>query len=140
MQFEDNTRTRNHYKGVLKYHLIISTKYRRKCLNQIEDIVYESFRYAEQKSKMKILNMKLDQDHIHFLIQIPPTVSIGSIIGRMKQQSTWYLKENETSYSWLRNFYWSKKFQIWTHGYFVSTVGDVSEKIVFEYIEKQGMK
>ena len=84
--------------------------------------------------------MKLDQDHIHFLIQIPPTVSIGSIIGRMKQQSTWYLKENETSYSWIRNFYWSKKFQIWTHGYFVSTVGDVSEKIVFEYIEKQGMK
>ena len=140
MQFEDNTKTRNHYKGILKYHIIISTKFRRKCLNQIEDIVYDSFKYVESKSEFKILTMKLDQDHIHFLIQTKPTVSLGSIIGRMKQQSTWYLKSNDKSYSHLRNFYWSKKFQIWTHGYFASTVGDVSEKIVFNYIEKQGLK
>ena len=31
-----------------------------------------------------------------------------------------------------------KKRLLWTHGYFVSTIGKVSEKIVFNYIENQG--
>ena len=36
------------------------------------------------------------------------------------------------------HFYWKKKHLLWTAGYFVSTIGKVSEKIVFEYIGKQG--
>ena len=39
---------------------------------------------------------------------------------------------------WLKQFYWKKKRLLWTHDYFVSTIGKVSEKIVFEYIGKQG--
>ena len=39
---------------------------------------------------------------------------------------------------WLKQFYWKKKCLLRTHGYFVSTIGKVSEKIVFEYIGKQG--
>ena len=31
-----------------------------------------------------------------------------------------------------------KKRLLWTFGYFVSTIGKVSEKIVFNYIENQG--
>ena len=34
-------------------------------------------------------------------------------------------------------FYWAKRLTVWTTGYFVSTVGQVSEKIVWDYIENQ---
>lgn len=138
MKFEDNSRTRNHYTGRLVYHIIFSTKFRRKCLIGIEDIVYDAFRYCEEKSHFKIKNMKCDKDHIHLLIQIPPVYSLGQTINRMKQVTTSYLYHNDKSHSMLRNFYWAKKLTVWTHGYFVSTVGDVSEKIVFDYIENQG--
>ena len=49
-----------------------------------------------------------------------------------------YLYRNERIEMWLKQFQWKKKRLLWTHGYFVSTIGKVSEKIVFEYIEKQG--
>ena len=138
MEFEDNTRTRNHYSGRLVYHIIFSTKFRRKCLSEIEDILYEAFRYCESKSHFKITNMKQDKDHIHLLVEIKPTYSLGQTINRMKQMTTNYLYRNDRSRSWLRNFYWAKRLTVWTHGYFASTIGEVSEKVVFDYIENQG--
>ena len=52
--------------------------------------------------------------------------------------TTNYLYRNERTKNWLKQFYWKKKCLLWTHGYFVSTIGKVSEKIVFNYIENQG--
>ena len=138
MQFEDNSRTRNHYKGELNYHIIFSTKFRRKCLSQIEQELYEAFRYCESKSHFTIKTMKQDNDHIHLLVNIKPTYSLGQTINRMKQMTTSYLYRNDKTRSWLRNFYWAKKLTIWTHGYFASTIGQVSEDIVFKYIKNQG--
>ena len=40
----------------------------------------------------------------------------------------------------LENFIGLKRLTLWTHGYFASTVGQVSEKIVWDYIENQGNK
>ena len=56
----------------------------------------------------------------------------------MKQMTTNYLYRNERSRLWLRKFYYAKRLTVWTHGYFASTVGQVSEKIVWDYIENQG--
>ena len=52
--------------------------------------------------------------------------------------TTNYLYRNERTEKWLKQFYWKKKRLLWTHGYFVSTIGKVSEKTVFNYIENQG--
>lgn len=133
---EDNSRTRNHYVANLKYHFVFCTKYRRKCLTKIREQVFNAFRYCESKSHFKIHTMNIDEDHIHFLIEIPVTYSVGQTIRRLKEMTTNYLYRECDS--WLRNFYWSKKRQIWTHGYFCSTLGEVSEKTVMVYIENQG--
>ena len=54
MKFEDNSRTRNHYRGELNYHIIFSTKFRRKCLSEIEQELYDAFRYCESKSHLRL--------------------------------------------------------------------------------------
>ena len=82
--------------------------------------------------------MKQDKYHIHLLVNIKPTYSLGQTINRMKQMTTSYLYRDEKTRSWLRKFYWVKRLTLWTHGYFASTVGQVSEKIVWDYIENQG--
>ena len=126
----------NNAKTRLRYHIIFSTKFRRKCLNDIRDIVLESFRYAESKSHFKILVMELDNDHIHFLVSFPPAYSIEQTVRRMKQISTNYVYERCDDY--LKQFYWKNKRLLWTHGYFCSTIGEVSEQTVKHYIENQG--
>lgn len=128
----------SHCKKHLRYHIIFVTKYRRKCLDGIRQQVFDAFRYVESKSHIKIHNMNLDQDHIHLLISFPPDYSISQTVNRLKQMTTNYLYRLEEIEQRLKQFYWKKKRLLWTHGYFVSTVGHVSENIVFEYIENQG--
>jgi len=38
---------------------------------------------------------------------------------------------------YLRNQFWNER-TFWSDGYFVSSIGNVSEKTIKEYIEKQG--
>ena len=84
-------KTYGHAKANLKYHIIFSTKYRRKCLNCIRDDVIDAFKYVQAKSDFNILKMELDKDHIHFLLEFKPSLSIDSIVNRMKSMSTNYL-------------------------------------------------
>lgn len=125
-----------HSKTRLVYHIIFSTKYRRKALEPIFESVLESVKYAESKSSFKILYMNTDGDHLHLLVKCKPTFSVDQIVRRMKQFSTVFLWEKQGEY--LSKFYW-KRHQVWTGGYFAATVGDVSEKNVAKYIKNQGL-
>lgn len=100
-------KTYGHSKTNFKYHVIFSTKYRRKCLNDIRDNVLESFKYAENISDFSILTMEIDKDHIHFLLEFKPSLSIEQVVKRMKQISTNYLYKTCSSY--LKQFYWEMK-------------------------------
>lgn len=133
---KDKYKTYNHAKTRLRYHIIFSTKYRRKCLNEIHDVVLESFRYAESLSHFKVLTMEIDSDHIHFLVEFPPAYSIEQTVRRMKMISTKFIYNKCEAY--LKNFYWGDKRKLWTHGYFCSTIGEVSEETLRHYIENQG--
>lgn len=129
-------KTYNHAKTRLKYHFIFSTKFRRKCLNQIHDSVIEAFEYAERKSDFKILAKELDEDHIHLLIEFKPNYSIKQVVSRLKQMTTYFLWKKHSNY--LSKFYWKQHHILWTRGYFCSTIGDVSEECLKKYIENQG--
>ena len=127
--------TQAHAKTRLRYHIVFSTKYRKKVLNQIRQDVYDAFRYVESKSRIKILTMEIDENHIHLLVKWPPCYSIEQTVRRLKQLSTWYLWDKQKAY--LKKQYWKRKI-IWSRGYFISTIGDTSEKTVKKYIEHQG--
>lgn len=128
-----------HCRTYLRYHIIFVTKYRRKCLEYIRQDVFDAFRYTESKSNIKIHCMNLEDDHIHLIVSFPVTYNISQTISRLKEMTTNYLWRVKDQ--WLRQFYWKKKKRLlWTHGYYVSTLGQVSEKIVWSYIENQGRK
>ena len=126
-----------HAKTRLRYHIIFCTKYRRKCLEPIRDKLLEIFRDAEKVSHFRIYNMELDKEHIHFMISFPPTYSIEQTVRRMKQYSTYRIYNDAAASAWLKQFYWKNKRVLWSHGYFCSTIGEVSEEKPKEYIENQ---
>ena len=67
--------------------------------------------------------MELDKDHIHFLLEFKPSLSIESVVNRLKSISTNYIYKK--CYSYLKKFYFNEKL-LWTREYFCSTIGEVS--------------
>ena len=82
--------------------------------------------------------MELDNDHIHFLINIPPSIFVSDSVRLLKQYSTYYIYKNQYDAIHLRKFYYGTKRLLWTSGYFCSTIGEVSEETLRYYIENQG--
>ena len=126
----------HHSKYRLRYHIIFSTKYRRACLEEIKESVYSIFEGISSRCDFKILNMGIDKDHIHFIIKSNPSTCISSIIRRLKQISTREIWQRHSSH--LRKYYYGRKKKLWTNGYFCSTLGEVSESIVRQYVSNQG--
>ena len=123
----------SHSKYLILYHIIFVTKYRHKILNLIN--IKFIFKNIEEESDFEILEMEVDIDHIHFLIKSKPRYSISQLIRRLKRNSTiraWKYYNNI-----LKSYYWKEK-TIWSDGYFVCTIGNVSKETIQKYIQSQG--
>ncbi len=118
-----------------EYHVIISTKYRRKIFNEgiFEYIRLKLKKVEEHYPEINIKEINYDKDHIHMLIEIPPTISVGSAIRIIKSNTSKGLKQK---FPFLSEVYWGSD-GIWSDGYFASTVG-INEKAIRAYIENQG--
>ncbi len=124
---------RPHSKYLILYHIIFVTRYRRKILNIID--IASIFRQIELVSNFKIVEIGVDTDHVHLLIQSVPDLSVSQIIRRIKQVPT-KLCWNQYS-GILRKFYWKKQI-LWSDSMFACTIGNISLAIAKEYIQKQG--
>ena len=104
-------------------------------MDNIKDDLIEVLFEIEKRSKFKIKEVGIDKNHIHLLIKTPPTISISQIVRRIKSMSTNMLWKKKSEY--LEKYYWKNRV-LWTHGYFCSTVGEMSEETIITYIKKQG--
>lgn len=124
----------NNKKYRLQYRMIFSTKCRRKLLESLKEDLFESFKKAELPN-FKILLTETDQDHVHFLIEALPTVSIDKIVKILEQRSTYDMWKNHENY--MKGYYWRNKHHLWTRGYFVASIGEASEEVILSYIKNQ---
>ena len=128
--------SKNHSKFLLKYHVIFVCKYRRKLLvGNLASCLKNVLIDVSNKSDFRIEVIETDKDHVHLLVSAEPKVSPLQIIRRLKQKFTtrlWKLYPNE-----LRRWFY-REHTLWTDGYFVSSIGNVSQETVRKYIENQG--
>ena len=120
-----------------EYHIVIVTKYRKAVFNE-GNFAYFEKRLAEVTEHyplVKIGNVNHDKDHIHLLVSIPPTMSIGKVVGIIKQNTSRELKQK---FPFLKQIYWGTE-AVWSEGYFVTTVG-IDEAMIHAYIDAQGKK
>ena len=112
-------------------------EYRKKLLmsKQISDDIKQFSYEICQKHKVIIRYMETDKDHIHYMIETEPTMSISKIVNLMKSYTTYHIWKRYPDY--LRKHFW-KEHTFWTDGYFVCSVGNVSEEMLRKYIENQG--
>jgi len=117
--------------------MVIVTKYRKAIFNE-GIFAYFKVKLAEVTEHyplIKIKEVNHDCDHIHLLVSIPPTITVGKVVGLIKQNTA---KELKQKFPFLKQVYWGTD-AIWSEGYFVSTVG-INDKVIRAYIENQGKK
>jgi putative transposase len=127
--------SKNHRKYKLFCHLIFSTKYRknlfcnsglRKTLKHILEKIERDF---------KIIQYETDKNHIHFLIDYDPNISITQIVRHLKQITTiaFWRKHKDV----LEKLYWKER-TFWADGYFVCSIGESNPETIKNYIKNQG--
>ena len=120
-----------------EYHIVVVTKNRKKIFNE-GIFAYFDIKLAELTNHyplIKIIKVNHDQDHLHLLMSIPPTMGVGKAIGLLKQNTSRELKQK---FPFLKQVYWGTD-AIWSEGYFVTTVG-INQSVIQKYIEEQGKK
>jgi putative transposase len=127
--------TRNHSKFLLKCHLIFVVKYRKKIIKgKIKDDL-KNILILAQTPDFRIEVMESDIDHIHFLIDYDPILSISMIVRHLKQTSSIEIWKRHEKY--LKTQFWKHR-TFWTKGYFVSSIGNASIDTISRYIDEQG--
>jgi putative transposase len=118
-------------------HLIFVCKYRKRLLvkygEEIKNIFYD---IADEKD-LSIVEMEVDKDHIHMLVQYNPTQSILEIVRHFKQISTYRIWRQNNNHLYLSKCFW-KESTFWSDGYFACSIGNVSKETIEKYIQNQG--
>lgn len=119
----------------LKYHIVWGTKYRRKILKPyVKKVLLESINQTLSLHPDWYLHtVNTDQDHVHLLMEIPPSETISDVVRMLKVESNFHLRKH---FPFIRRIY-TRRGSVWSTGYFVSSVG-MNEKKIESYITKQG--
>lgn len=128
--------SKNHSKFLIKYHIILVCKYRKQLLvGAVEYDMKKIMRHISEMSDFDIEVMETDKNHLHMMVRSEPKLSPLQIVRRLKQMSISAVWKKYGDF--LRhNFYKEQTF--WTDGYFVSSIGNVSQETIKKYIENQG--
>ncbi|PCI21656.1 MAG: IS200/IS605 family transposase [SAR324 cluster bacterium] len=128
---------KSHYHCVynLNYHLVLVTKYRKKCftkaiLSRLEEIT----RGNCEKWDLELLEFGGEADHVHLLISMHPNVIPSKFINNLKTVTSRLIRKEFSDH--LKKFYW--KPVLWTRAYCLITAGDAPLEVIKSYIANQG--
>ena len=114
-----------------KYHVVWCPKYRRSVLvgaieSRLKELIYE----AASEANVEILELEIMPDHVHLLMEVDPQFGIHRAVKAIKGKTSRVLRSEFAS---LR----SRLPSLWTHSYFVATVGGAPLAAIKQYIENQ---
>ncbi|MFV0566867.1 MAG: IS200/IS605 family transposase [Flavobacteriaceae bacterium] len=127
---------KSHNKSLLLYHFVFPIKYRRDVLteevcNTLKQICQE----IENRYEIHFIEIGLDGNHSHFLIQSVPMISAKKIANTVKSITA---KEVFRLHPEVKQKLWGGKF--WSSGYYVNTVGQyANEEVIKKYLQNQGI-
>ena len=126
---------KSHNVTVLLYHLVFPAKYRKAVFDErVDSVLREVCLDIEKRYELKFLEIGVDKDHVHFLVQSVPGYSVKKIVTMIKSITAIEIFKRLPE---VKNQLWGGEF--WSDGYFASTVGKHGdEKTVAKYVEKQG--
>lgn len=127
-----DNRSLSHTKWNCQYHIVFIPKYRKKQLyGRVRTDVRDIIKTLCQYRGVEIIEGAVCVDHVHLCVSIPPKMSVSNFMGYLKGKSTLMIYDRHPE---LQNK-WNKAF--WARGYYVATIGNVTEETVRKYIQEQ---
>ena len=120
---------------VLLYHLVFPAKYRRAVFDEaVDEELKQVCLEIEKRYEVKFMEIGVDRDHVHFLVQSVPTYSVTKLVRLIKSVTA---REIFKRCPHVKNQLWGGEF--WSDGYFASTVGKHGDEgMISSYVKKQG--
>jgi putative transposase len=116
-----------------EYHVVWIPKHRKRILKgEVKAFVEKHiFNIQGCHPEIEIERCRVQTDHAHLMIIIPPEYSVSRIIGKIKAHTS---RELRHPIDEVRKIYRGNEF--WSPGFFSSTVG-ISEETIKSYVEFQ---
>ena len=128
-------RTNRHSKYSLKYHLVVVTKYRNKCITPEMLLELEKiFIRLLESQNSTILEFNGEEDYVHILFETPPQVQLSKLVNTLKTVSSRLIRKKFKNHL---DEYYSKPI-FWSRSYCIISTGEASIEIVKKYIQNQG--
>ena len=73
-----------------KYHVVFCPKYRFRILaDEIGEYVRQQiYSLLKQKELVEVLELNIQEEHIHLVVSIPPKYAVSSLMGYLKGKQT----------------------------------------------------
>lgn len=123
-------RRENHSVTMINLHMVIVPKRRKPVLvGKVADRLQEVLFEVVTERNWKLIAQEVMPDHLHYLVNVPPTHTPSQVAKWVKGRASRYLRQE---------FPHLKKLPtLWTPSYFAGSVGNVSTETVKRYVESQ---
>lgn len=128
-------KTASHAAFRLHYHLVLTIKYRHKCINaamlaRLEQIFDDTLR----QWRCRLVEFGGEADHVHLLIEAHPAMDLSRMVGNLKTVSARLIRKEFAEE--LKGYFWKPYF--WNKAYAILSVGSpVSIESLIRYIQDQ---
>tara|TARA_R100001039_G_C1839970_1_gene101237 strand:+ start:1412 stop:1855 length:444 start_codon:yes stop_codon:yes gene_type:complete len=128
-------RTRSHSAYRLYYHLVLSMKYRHKCLTApMLDRIDMILRDLLHQWGCELIEFGGEADHVHLLFETSPTVKLSDLVKNLKSVTARRMRKEFAKE--LAPYYWKPYF--WNRAYaLISVGGRANIETLLRYIEHQ---
>ena len=119
---------------MLHAHLVFVTKYRHKVfstrhLSRMQEVMEE----VCADFGVQLAEFNGEADHVHLLVNFPPTVQLSKLVNSLKGVSSRLLRKE---FPELEKHYWRAR-RLWAGSYFAGSVGGAPLSVLCQYIESQ---
>ena len=128
---------KSHNKTLLLYHLVFPAKYRRKVFtDDVEVTLRDVCIGIGVRYEMRFIEIGLEADHVHFLVQGIPTMPVSRMVTILKSVTA---REVFRRHGAVKKLLWGGS--LWTSGYYANAVGlYAGSEVIRQYVKNQGGK
>ena len=118
----------------LHAHLVFTPKYRKAVFtSKLLTTCESAMRKVCDDFDVELTEFNGESDHVHLLIQYPPTVQLSSLVNSLKGVSSRIMRRDHPAE--VKKVLWGD--HLWSPSYFVSSCGGAPLSIVKDYITNQ---
>lgn len=118
----------------INFHLVLVTKYRRKCITiDVASYLESQYKRLLESWGCELIECNGESDHLHLLISANPKVQPSKMVNSLKTVTSRLVRKEFSDH--LSEFYWKPVF--YSRSYCLVSCGGAPLEIVKQYLEQQ---